>query len=179
MSRLVILLSRIQHLNSFESGSSPDFLRRQSSHQPSVSDWGLPECAGGSPGELEPRPPLQHPLRPMHVRTPPSWFTSQSSQGLCNIVEEKWTQILQQIKKKTGQRQKTSHQKKLRTWSSSHFPAPVESETPQLDSEFSLLIPLAFESVRVNPVPSFTKDTAQSQYQLVSSCTRGLKLREE
>lgn len=111
MRRLVILLSRIQHLNSFESGSNPDFLRRQSSHQPSVSDWGLPECEGG-PGELESRPSLQHPLRPRHVRTPPSWFTSHCSQGLCNTVEEKWAQILQQIKKKKGQRQKR-HRKEV------------------------------------------------------------------
>lgn len=69
MSRLVILLSRVQHLNSFESRSDPHFLRRQSSHQPPVSDQGLPEHEEG-PRELEPCPSLQHYLKPTQVRMP-------------------------------------------------------------------------------------------------------------
>ena len=71
MSRLVILLSRIQHLNSFESGSNPDFLRRQSSHRPSVSDWGLPEHAG-SPESWSHAHPFSTPLDPcVWGRRPP------------------------------------------------------------------------------------------------------------
>lgn len=112
MSRLVILLSRVQHLSSFESGSNPHFLRRQSSHQPPVSDRGLSEHEEG-PRELQPCPSLQHCLKPtllLHL----SW-----SQGLCNMVK-KWIQILQQINKKKD-KDKKSQRKKLRTWPSPHF----------------------------------------------------------
>lgn len=57
--------------------------------------------------------------------------------------------------------------RKSKAQTSSYVTAPMESETPQSDSKSSLLFPRALESVRVNPAPSFLKDTAQGQCPLV------------